>query len=188
MTIYTLFVGIDIAATSFTTSRTTQRNAAERAQTFVQTPDWFAACLQWLHASGREPTATLVVIEATGSYWVALAVQLHQAGYMVSVVNPAHVHTYAETQPRRAKTDAQDAQLLAEFALERQPAPRSPPPQVYHELRQRLVARDGLLHMLQRARNQVHALQQWPVLIAAVQTHLARVITELDVRINALER
>jgi transposase len=37
------------------------------------------------------PQATLVVLEATGSYWIALAVALHQAHYRISVLNPAQV-------------------------------------------------------------------------------------------------
>ena len=36
-----------------------------------------------------DPAATLVVMEATGNYWIALAIVLHQAGFAVSVVNPA---------------------------------------------------------------------------------------------------
>ena len=95
------------------------------------------------------------MLEATGSYWVALAVALHSAGYHVAVVNPAHVHNYAKSLARRSKTDGLDARLLTQFGLERQPEPWTPPPAVYHELRQRLVARDGLLTMRQQARNQL---------------------------------
>src|SRR5919112_2013242 len=79
------------------------------------------------------------------NYWVALAVTLHAAGYIVSIVNPAKVHHYAQSLSRRSKTDPLDAQLLAQFAVERRPAVWTPPPAIYHELRQRLVARDGLL-------------------------------------------
>ena len=75
-----------------------------------------------------------------------------EAGFAVAVVNPAHIHNYARSLPRRSKTDALDAQLLAQFAAERQPARWTPPPQIYHALRQRLVARDGLLAMRQPSR------------------------------------
>ena len=103
---------------------------------------------------------TLFVMEATGNYWGALAIALHQAHYIVSVINPSQVALFARSLPRRGKTDALDAQLLLRFAAERQPAPWSPPEQVYHELRQRLVVRDGLLHMRTQAKNQRHALEQ----------------------------
>jgi transposase len=106
---------------------------------------------------------------------------------VVSVVNPAQVHAWAKSLPRRSKTDALDAQLLAQFAAERRPAPWTPPPAIYHELRQRLVARDGLLEMRQQARNQLHALVQWPVVVAAVQAQLEAVIATLDEQIQALD-
>jgi transposase len=112
---------------------------------------------------------------------------LHEAGFAVAVINPAQAYNYALSLPRRSKTDVLEARVLAQFAAERQPPRWTPPPQVYHELRQRLVARDGLLSMRQQARNQRHALLQWPVVIASVREHLDAVITELDTRLVALE-
>jgi transposase len=149
---YQLSVGIDIAASTFAAVWTTDGPPRERARSFRQTPDGFAALQEQLRATGIAPADTLVVVEATGCYWVALAVALHQAGYVVSVVNPAQVHNYAKSLPRRSKTDALDASVLAQFASERKPAPWDPPPQIYHQLRQRLVTRDGLLEMRGQAR------------------------------------
>ena len=184
---YQLFVGVDIAAASFAASWTSRQPTRERARTFAQTPDGFAAFQAALATSGVTSTATLVVLEATGSYWIKLAVTLHQAGYAVSILNPAHAHAFARSLPRRAKTDALDAQLLAQFAAERQPPRWTPPEQVYHELRQRLLVRDGLLTMRQQARNQRHALSQWPVHIAGALDQLDAVIAELDRRIATLD-
>jgi transposase len=130
----------------------------------------------------------LVVMEATGNYWVALATVLHEAGYVVAVLNPAHIHSYARSLPRRAKTDALDAELLVQFAAERQPPPWQPPPAVYHELRQRLVARDGLIAVRTHVRNQRHALVQWPVVVESVKDQLDSVIRDLTKRIDKLEQ
>jgi transposase len=185
--LYQLFVGVDIAATSFTAAWTLSSPARERARTFAQTPDGFAAFQAALATSGVEPTETLIVLEATGSYWITLAVTLHQAGYAVSVINPAHAHAFARSLPRRAKTDALDAQVLVQFAVERQPPRWTPPEQVYHELRQRLLVRDGLLTMRGHAHNQRHALSQWPVRIAGAFDQLDAVIADLDTRITTLE-
>jgi transposase len=183
---YQVFVGIDIAATSFTACWARAHQTPERARTFPQTHDGFSA-FQSHSATFGLPTDTLVVLEATGSYWVRLAVTLHQAGFAVSVVNPAHTHNFVRSLPTRSKTDALDAQMLCQFALERTPPCWRPPEQIYHELRQRLVARDGLLEMRQQARNQLHALEQWPVVIDSVREHLQGVIGELDERISHLE-
>lgn len=104
------------------------------------------------------------------------------------MLNPAQLHSYAQSLPRRGKTDALDTQVFVRFASERQPPPWTPPPAVYHELRQRLVARDGLLSMRQQARNQRHALEQWPVVVSSVLTQLDGVIADLDQRLVSLEK
>lgn len=183
---YARFVGIDIAATTFTASWLTLPTAETPPVTLSQTPDGFAALQRQLQATGIPPAATLVVLEATSTYWVALAVTLHDAGYFVSVVNPAQVYNYARSLPRRAKTDRLDAQLLTQFAAERHPARWTPPPAVYHDLRQRLVARDALISMRTQARNHRHALIQWPVVVDTVKAQLDDVITDLDTRIDTL--
>jgi len=152
-----------------------------------QTPTGFAALQRRLQGTGAAPAATLVVLEATGSYWVALAVALHEAGYRVAVVNPRQAYHFAKAQLRRAKTDALDARDLAQLAAALRPAPWTPPPAVYHEVQQRLVARDGLLTMRTQARHQRHALLQWPVVVAAVREHLDELIADLDRRVAALE-
>jgi hypothetical protein len=157
-TTYHLYVGIDIAAKTFTASWMTPEGRPSPALSFEQSPAGFAALQEHLQTTGVAPAATLVVLEATSSYWVALAVTLHSTGYAVSVVNPTKVHNYAKSLPRRSKTDRLDAQLLAQFAAERRPETWTPPPAIYHELRQRLMTRDGLLEMRKQARNQLHAL------------------------------
>ncbi len=185
---YQLFVGVDVAATSFAAVWRGQSSSATAPRTFPQTPSGYAAFQDHLLATKIAPSAILIVLEATGSYWVTLAVTLHQTGFAVSVVHPNHIHNYAKSLPQRAKTDARDAELLASFARERQPAPWTPPATVYHELRQRLVARDALLEMRKQARNHLHALEQWPVQIATAKAQLEAVVADLDQRITALER
>jgi transposase len=184
---YHLYVGIDIAADTFTAAWRTPGGSPTAPLTRDQTPAGIAALQQRLAATQVAPAATLVVLEATGNYWVALAVALHEADYVVSVINPLQAHHFAKAQLRRAKTDALDAQDLARLAAQLRPAPWTPPPAVYHEVRQRLVARDALLTMRQQARNQRHALLQWPVVVEGVRRHLDELIADLDGRLAALE-
>ena len=63
---------------------------------------------------------------------------------------------------------------------------RSSPPAVDHEALPRLVARDGLLTMPTRARNQRHALWQRPTVAAGMCQHRDALIADLDRRIAAL--
>jgi transposase len=180
------FVGIDIAAKTFTAIWTPA--GPPRPCQFDQTSTDYQAFDAQLRAAIPAPATALVVMEATGSYWISLAVFLHQAGYHVAIVNPAHLVHFRKSLPRRAKTDLLDTELALQFARERQPAPWTPPAAVYHDLRQRLVARDALMEMRQQARNQRHALAQWPVQIAAVITQFAEVIADFDARIMQLDR
>jgi transposase len=92
---------------------------------------------------GFQPAQTLIVLEATGSYWITLVATLHTALYIASLINAGQAHYFAKSRGNKPKPTVWIAVLCA-FALQRQPADWSPPPVVYHELRQRLVARDGL--------------------------------------------
>jgi transposase len=142
---------------------------------------------QHLQATGVPPAATLIVLEATGSYWITLATTLHHAGYAISVINPAQAHHFAKALLKRAKTDAIDATTLAQLAALLQPASWTPPPTVYHELQQRLAQRDTLLAMRQQLRNQLHALSQGPVVIAAVRTRMETLIATFTVQVEEVE-
>jgi len=106
------------------------------------------------------------------------------------VVNPRQLHAYSPSLPRRAKTDPRDAQLLVLFGHDRaRELPRwRPPAQIYHELRQRLSVRESLMHLCQQARNQRHALLQWPVQVEAALAPLDSVISDLEARLTTLER
>ena len=128
VTDYRLSVGIDIAATTFTAAWMPPGGSPTPPVTHPQTPQGFAALQRQLAATGSAPATTLVVLEATGSYWVALAVTLHTAGYHVSVVNPLQAHHFAKAQLRRAKTDPLDAQNLTQLAAALQPAIWTPRP------------------------------------------------------------
>ena len=89
---YRLFIGIDVAAKTFTAAWTTDRLQYAPAVTLDQTAAGVAEFQQQLQASAVAPAETLVVLEATGSYWITLAVALDSAGFVVSVVNPAQVY------------------------------------------------------------------------------------------------
>ena len=149
---YQLSFGIDVAADTFTVSWLAPGGTPTAPLTGEQTPAGYAALQRRLRATAVPPAATLVVPEATGNYWVALAVALHEAGYRLAVVNPRQACHVAKAQLRRAKTDARDAQDLARLAAALRPAPWTPTPAVYHEVRQRLVARAARLAMRQQAR------------------------------------
>jgi transposase len=114
---YTLFVGVDIAATTAAVSTLRAGAHASRSFTIDQTPEGYTKLVHHLQVTGHMPSSILVVMEATGSYWISLATHLVHEGFVVSVINPAQAHYFAKALLKRAKTDAIDAQTLAQLAM-----------------------------------------------------------------------
>jgi transposase len=179
---YRLFVGVDTAAILVLGNR-----PKREAKAFEQTAQSFGTFQKRLQAYETDPAATLVVMEATGNYWIALAMVLHQAGFAVSVINPAQAHFFAKAQLKRAKNDALDAEILAELAHVLVPATWTPPPQIYHELQQRLAQRASLLELRTQVSNQLHALSVSPVAVAAVSHRLVCLIETFNGQIEQVE-
>ena len=106
---YALFVGVDIAALTATVAIQRPGAKASRSLTIAQTPEGYTSLLRQLQATGSVPGEILVVMEATGSYWISLATRLVHEGFAVSVINPAQAHHFAKALLKRAKTDVIDA-------------------------------------------------------------------------------
>ena len=64
------------------------------------------------------------MLEPTGGYELALVAFAYDHGWQVCLPNPKQVRDFAKGSGRRAKTDAQDALLLAQFGAEQKPEPQ----------------------------------------------------------------
>lgn len=126
-------------------------------------------------------------MEATGTYGDSLATYLHEAGHVVSVVNPAAVKAYAQSHLSRTKTDRVDAALIAGFCSERCPPAWQPPAPELREL-QALVRRLETLQEMRTAEvNRLHAGIVVEVVRALVEEHLAYLCEQIE-RTQALIR
>jgi hypothetical protein len=67
---YTLFVGVDIAAASASVSWQTLDTVPCPPLEIAQTKSGWRELQKQLRATGHLPEHTLVVVEATGSYWM----------------------------------------------------------------------------------------------------------------------
>lgn len=187
MTPYQFFVGVDIAATTATIAWQTSKQKPSKPITIEQTSEGFSSLHHRLLKVGAKPEETLVVMEATGIYWLAFATFLARLGYAVSIVNPSQAHHFAKALLKRAKTDAIDAQTLTQLAALLQPAPWTPPPTIYEELEQRLTQRDSLLLMRGQLRNQLHALHHNPARVAQVCQRIEALDQTLTTQISEIE-
>jgi transposase len=184
------FVGVDIAAKTFTAAFALgEAKPRVEKKPFDQTAEGFSRFLTRLKATGVLPAHQLVVMEATGPYWVALALSLAQAGYQVSVANPQQVHYFARAQLKRAKSDELDAVTLTEFAQTKAMRLQrwNPPPQFYRELRQRIAQRESLLKLHNQVENQLQALLVSPVVIESVRLQLEELVHTLAAQISQME-
>jgi transposase len=60
-------------------------------------------------------TVVHLVVEPTGDYQLALVAFAYEQEWQVSLPNPKQVRDWAKGMGQRAKTDAQDARLLARY-------------------------------------------------------------------------
>jgi transposase len=127
-------------------------------------------------------------MEATGAYWQGLATTLHTAGWPVSVVSPGSVRSFARARLRRAKTDAIDAALIADFGHRMEPERWSPPPPEIAALQLLLRQRDDLIGMRTQARNRQHALAHLPQATAAITAPLQAVAQVVEEQIAVVEQ
>lgn len=159
---WSYIVGVDIASLTFTARLLKEGSVLGSVQEFSNAPEGYSKLLRWLKEQSVEVAQTLLVMEATGVYWEACALHLHEKGICVNVVNPAQVKAFASTTLRRAKTDATDADLIARFAYS-VPLPLWNPPNLQLEALQLIMRqREALLEMLTQEQHRLHALERRP--------------------------
>ena len=69
----------------------------------------------------------------------------HEAGHVVSVVNPAQIRDFARTKLGRNKTDKVDAALICEYAELFKPEPWTPPSPAMRRLCELQTMRAGII-------------------------------------------
>ena len=174
-------LGIDIAKAKFQVALRTPEGKL-RQKSCPNTASGFAELGAWL--TRHDVDRVHACLEATGTFGEALATWLHEAGHMVSVVNPAVIHAYARAHLLRTKTDALDAALIADFTATQHPALWAPPAVEIRQL-QALVRRlDALLGMQTDERNRAQAGGLTP----AVQQSIAAVLEHLETQIDTVRQ
>jgi transposase len=119
-------VGIDIGGRTHAVARCRDGNLkADREILRVgQSRAGFAALDTWLD---RQPEAvSLVTMESSGHYWMALASHLRRREVPVAMVNPLAAKYFARSRLARTKSDPADARSLAEMGMRDMPPARDP--------------------------------------------------------------
>lgn len=126
-----------------------------RHKSVDNTEGGFTKLLKFLLDNKTQAQDVHVCMEATGTYWEAVAEFFHDRGFTVSVVNPAQIKAYGASCMVRTKTDKVDAALITRFCAERRPPAWVPPPLSHRTLRALVLRLDNLNVMHQQESNRL---------------------------------
>jgi transposase len=174
-------IGIDISKQTFDVCFKTQGKLEHKI---------YANNLKGFRSLKKEiGNGSIVVMEASGPYYVSLASYLHQYRIRVSVVNPLIIRRFSQMKFYRAKTDKKDASIILEYGIAEQECltfwkPESPGVQA---LKQMHTTLELLQKQLTQSKNQLAAFKSSGIVNKEVSKSLARVMVTLEKAIAGLE-
>lgn len=147
-------LGIDIAKKTFQCAFL--KEGKYKHKSFENNSKGYTALSHWLESQGTGDTLH-ACLEATGIYGEALARYLADAGFTVSIVNPAKIKGFAQCQLQRLKTDKADAKLIAQYCAAMQPKPWKPTPEPVRHLQALVKRLEQLGSVLNQEQNRLEA-------------------------------
>lgn len=144
------------------------------------------AITRFLKARGKQCQRLRVIMEATGIYYLDLALQVVEAGAEVMVINPKASHHFAKAMNQRNKTDATDARMLLAYLQRMAFQPWQPPEAAVLALRQFGRHLGRLSEHRTRMKNQLHALVSTRTSPRVLREDLETAVADLDRRIARL--
>lgn len=172
-------LGIDISKDSFQLELSVNNKLRHRR--FANRQEGFAELGAWLAKHKASPVHAC--LEATGPYSEALALYLHEQGHTVSVVNPAQIKAFGQSELLRNKDDRPDAGLIRRFCEKQQPAAWTPAPLHWRELQALTRHLENLLETRQQQINRLAVTNAQPVVKS-----LRKLVTHLEAEIKRTER
>ena len=153
----TPWLGIDVAKAKLDCALL--REGKYRSKVVENNAAGFAQLTAWL-AKQQVLGPLHVCLEATSTYWEAVAQHLADAGHVVSVINPALAKAHAQSCGLRSKTDAVDARLLADFCREKQPPAWQPLSPSELALRALVLRHQALIEMRTQELNRLETARE----------------------------
>ncbi|WP_133271117.1 IS110 family RNA-guided transposase [Hymenobacter radiodurans] len=127
------------------------------------------------------------VMEATGTYNLALAYYLHEQGGQVAVLNPLVIRRFIQMHLSKGKTDRKDAQWLLRYGQQQTVTVWQPEESVLVECRQLEQVTEQLLKQKTMVSNSLEALQRQPVISKLACKRLQRLLKALTQQVAAVE-
>ena len=93
-------LGIDVSKNTLDASVSSCSKV--RARCFANSPDGWRHLMDWLIT--QKIRRVHACLESTGRYSLGIASALHEAGHVVSIINPAQIRDFVRTKLGRNKT------------------------------------------------------------------------------------
>lgn len=178
-----LFAGIDVGAEELIL--TIRKNGTPyKAQKFANTHADRARLVKKMVSM----PGIIVCLEATGVYHFDLSIALHDAGVALMVVNPKSSRNFAKVLMKNSKTDAIDAETLAQYAERMNFVAWTRPSDEKIALRSFARRIDALTRQKAVAKNNCHALSVSQETPEAVLRDVKLAISQLEKRIERLAK
>lgn len=155
------YIGIDISKDTFhvcVKQLVNGRAVIKGTHGFENSYQGFSKFLHWALSKTKE-TSVLFVLEATGVYHEELTYFLYSNNQTVAVVLANKIKHFAKSLNVKTKTDKADADVIAQYGLERNPEQWQPMMPEMKNLRDLCRERLSLKKDLVRYKNQIHALK-----------------------------
>ena len=167
-------LGIDIAKQKFDAALLV--DGKTKHKTCKNSAEGFETLMYWLEKQGIQKVHAC--LEATGNYGEDLAIHLHEAGHTVSIVNPARIKGFAQSELIRTKTDKIDAGIIARFCLAMKPDAWIPPSPEIRSLRALVRRVDSLIDMRSQEKNRISTAYE--SVISLIKEHVAYLDEEIE--------
>lgn len=154
------YLGIDIAKRAHVAGvRAEDGTPHGKAFEFANDQAGFKSLLSRMRELGCAADGTLVVMESTGHYWLALWEFLASHGFDVAVVNPVLTDAFRKADTlRKTKTDRIDAFLIAEYARFKRLGPSRVSPEDAEGLKQLTRYRSQLVRERTALKNRLTSI------------------------------
>ncbi|MBL1432309.1 MAG: IS110 family transposase [Gammaproteobacteria bacterium] len=166
-------LGIDISKQKFDVALL--KDTKLKHKKFPNNRKGFTALFEWL--VHHDAASAHVCMEATGIYSEALSVFLHDQRMTISIVNPARIKGFAQSELLRSKTDKVDAGLIARFCAAMNPQQWHPQPMQIRQLRDLARRLEALNQMHQQESNRLQGASE--MITSHLQHHLTFLVQEI---------
>jgi transposase len=186
----TCYLGIDVALDHLDVATATTPALRKFMGRYANNSTGWQALAAAVEALVRQQPSELaiqLIVEPTGGYEEGLVAFAYRQGWQVTLVNPLQVRRWAEGQGQRAKTDRQDALLLAWYGATTQPSPQDELDESAAQLDDLLRRRHDVEQLRQAEHNRLAQVQRKPHPHPAVQASLERTLRTLDDELQQLE-